>query len=95
MFSSNTRRLTRPSGRSIPLLTERLDERQRRILLTLASGEASVGQLENGGKEAPTELRLSLAHLAELELILVLPGESCWRLSHDGRQAVSWLPERV
>lgn len=95
MFSSYARRFAHPSGRSIPLLAEQLDEAQRRILIRLASAEASVGQLEDGNGKPSTELRLALAHLAELELILVLPGESCWRLSHDGRQAVSWLPERV
>lgn len=95
MLNSYLRRLTRPSGRNIPQLAEQLDEGQRRILILLAAGEASASELEGSGQEPSKNLCLALAHLAELGLVLVYPGESCWRLSHDGREASGWLPERA
>ena len=87
MLDSHTRRSAR-NRRSIPLLVERLDERQRGVLRRLAEGGASLEELDS----VPTlELRLALARLAELDLVYVALGESTWRLRPDGREALRWL----
>lgn len=98
MFYAYPQRLERSSGRNLAILAERLSWRQRRLLCHIASFEptgACAAVIESTLPEGlvASLLRLDIASLAELDLVMVYPGESRWCLSCDGKEAFSWFLE--